>query len=220
MAEIIRGNLPGYARRSAPFIGLVLLLTTLLAGCRNNAGAVIPSVWLFNQRFGSPVTSPSDILSGIPSTQECPADAIIQDQCGGGIVFENNWLEGGVILVSALADEDRLLQWKPTLTSTADAGDFSDGRNNVGTFNKRHPASMSCQKKKAGGFKDWYLPSDREMRALMLRYKTVGKFIFDYYWTSSEQTESWGAAIPFPGGGGVSLNKNLPQPVRCIRRPA
>ncbi len=49
--------------------------------------------------------------------------------------------------------------YKTDNTSTLNASDVFDGRNNTGTFDSSHPASYFCQNLVRAWYNDWYLPA-------------------------------------------------------------
>ena len=69
-----------------------------------------------------------------------------------------------------------------------------------------------------GGYSDWYLPSKNELNKLFLNKASIGGFIADYYWSSSEDTSSsnawsqdFGSAYQYNGP------KRYPEYVRAVR---
>jgi len=185
-------------------LALVGILSLVLAGC-----------------------SDDDIgkLAGEIKPNDCPPSAQIGDRCGGGTVFENNYLGTGIILISFEADTPSNppgAMYKTTNDSSAPAGDFNDGRNNTGTFNAAHPASYTCQSHVKEGFSDWYLPSVNEMLNLqnvinVLLFVPPGIDPGGEYHTSTEDipAQSWAVDLT---GGPTSNSKTWPLPVHCIRR--
>lgn len=202
-------------------VALTAGLLLLAAGCNGDDIGALPEALT-----PAPGTAPGDPSPGTPPpsggaepSTECAPAASIGDLCGGGIVYENNYNGPGVILIAALADEG-ILMWKDSQSSTTNANDLTDGRNNTGTLDAIHHASFACFNKTTGGFSDWYLPAPNEAALFPAQSALIGGFITDDYWTSAQESTQRAYAEAMPGGSQTTPGKTTTQSVRCIRRPA
>ncbi len=138
--------------------------------------------------------------------------------CGGGDVFENNYQNQGTVLIADVGDESAA-DYKSGNSDTANAEDADDGRNNTGTFNVNHPASLACQDLVSGGFDDWSLPAENELLALYNNQSSVTGISAVDYWSSTESgTVTRARALDMSTGTFSNTFKSTTFNVRCIRR--
>lgn len=80
-------------------------------------------------------------------------------------------------------------------------------------------AAGACQQFNAGGNSDWYLPAKNQLHDLYANQATIGGFINDLYWSSTEYSadpqRAW--AEDFSDGSQYVAWKLNPQRVRCVR---
>ena len=68
-----------------------------------------------------------------------------------------------------------------------------------------------------GGYTDWYLPSKDELNKLYLNRTAIGGFANDYYWSSTEISNTLAILKNFGFGNQENLGKSYPAYVRAIR---
>ncbi|MBK8174346.1 MAG: DUF1566 domain-containing protein [Rhodospirillales bacterium] len=120
-------------------------------------------------------------------------------------------------------------QWKTSYGTNDIATDSTeDGKINDSQIptSTTFPAFKLCKDLSYGGYSDWYLPSQAEMRLLSqnrtaINAHAAGSFTSAYYWTSSEFDASYAWYQNFGSGGAYDISsptKNLVSGVRCVRR--
>jgi hypothetical protein len=142
---------------------------------------------------------------------------------GGGIIFYLD-VTGQHGLISATNDQGTGFQWyNGTYTLTGASGTaIGTGQANTtaivtaqgaGTY-----AAIICDQLVLNGYNDWYLPSKDELQELYLQQAVVGGFTGNYYWTSSEITNTYAWSQYFTNGLQYNLGaKWIPNYVRPIR---
>lgn len=100
---------------------------------------------------------------------------IWKDVGGGSGLPDIGDAGGGGFLLGAISDyyliiadktaEVESIQWKTDQTSTAGTNSSSDGLTNTMAMNDSlHPAAQHCLNYTGGGFDDWYMPAEDELR--------------------------------------------------------
>ena len=147
---------------------------------------------------------------------------------GGGMVFYDagsiqswgRYLEAAPNTWNG-GSSDPTAQWKTTETTTAGTlTAIGSGYANTYTYmaGDEHPAAALCRAYTGGGQTDWFLPSKDELNQLYLQKATVGGFVHNGYWSSSEG--GYGAWIQgfYDGGQGseYKYNSYYARPVRAF----
>lgn len=145
------------------------------------------------------------------------------DTYAGGIVFYLNGNGGG--LVAAPVDQGKDIPWHngSYIETGATASGIGDGKANtlaiLAKQGKGDYAASLCAKLDLGGFKDWYLPSEDELNLMYknLFKQSLGGFVSDFYWTSTEKDLHSASGQNFANGGTFRKFKMLKMNVRAIR---
>jgi len=148
--------------------------------------------------------------------------------CGGGMKFGT----GLVVTPSNCTDSttpvcngatDALTKtWSATTGSNEPADSTTDGWSNTGNlvYNtlKTNDAAQYCFDMVYGGYSDWYLPAKDQLNTLYGQKATVGGFIANNYWSSTESSTNSGWSQSFINGGQYSYyDKTNAYYVRCVR---
>ena len=146
---------------------------------------------------------------------------------GGGIVFFNkgNTTGGWQYLETATSDQSTGIAWGCDVTSipgtqlTIGSGEANTSLIVAGC-NEASFAAKLCDNLSLGGQTDWFLPSQSE---LWLMYKNLhtnnlGNFAYNFYWSSTEVSNSSAWGQNFPDGSATNFNKGFnPLYVRAVR---
>lgn len=146
----------------------------------------------------------------------------IGQQYHGGIIFyiDNTGNHG---LIAAMADQGTNVSWRKNKNVVTDATGTSVGsglsntqkivaaQGNSGTY-----AARVCLNYEAGSFKDWYLPSKKELDLLYAQKNVVGGFAASNYWSSTEASKGKAWDQEFGGGFQFKDNKAFTVNVRAI----
>ncbi|MEI7724834.1 MAG: DUF1566 domain-containing protein [Bacteroidota bacterium] len=143
----------------------------------------------------------------------------------GGIVFYV--CSGGQHgLIAATVDQSTAIQWyngSNTTTNAARDGLFAGMMNTERIICNQGPgnyAAQICANLKRFTFGDWYLPSKYELNLLYQEKEVVGGFpvgINAFYWSSSEDNNTFAWSQNFYDGTQYFSYKNLTYYVRAIR---
>jgi hypothetical protein len=128
-------------------------------------------------------------------------------------------------LIACNNDLSASIKWYNGVFTVTTASDTILGTGNINT-NKITSnqgigsyAAQLCSDLNTNGYSDWYLPSLDELKKLYQNRTTIGGFIGDFYWSSSEFTNHrvWG--IYFSSGNKYDSYKDYPggKSVRAIR---
>ena len=99
----------------------------------------------------------------------------------GQISTAGNGIADYNLVVGPVASAQNQLQWKTSNTSTAGTSSVIDGPANSAAMNDAaHPAAQFCEAVTAGGFTDWYLPSQNELNQMYLNRVAIGGFTNAY----------------------------------------
>jgi hypothetical protein len=134
-------------------------------------------------------------------------------------------------LIAATSDQSTGIQWfngwsDGSFTTTGATGtEIGTGLSNTNTIiSSQGPTATSyaaglARAYKGGGYTDWYLPSKNELAKLYaMKELGFGGFTDNYYWSSTESTNSSAAhAQLFYSGTTYADNKNFALYVRAIR---
>jgi hypothetical protein len=82
---------------------------------------------------------------------------------------------------------------------------------------KKGMAASLCEAFKAGGLRDWFLPSRDELDLMYknLHAKGLGGFTNSGYWSSSEEYDAW--FLRFGDGSPGTGSKDISLSVRAVR---
>jgi len=130
---------------------------------------------------------------------------------GGGLEAARiTWNAGSV---------DPLAKWKTEATATAGTStNIGSGYANTYTsmLGPGHPAAELCRAYKGGGKNDWFLPSRYELEEMYNQRNSIGAFVPNGYWSSSEY-ESFNAYYQSFANGPYESYKDDLLYVRPIR---
>ncbi len=124
-------------------------------------------------------------------------------------------------LIAATADQSTGIGWGSNLAGTGTAlGTGFTNTEKIIAQNGTNNAAGVARAYNGGGYSDWYLPSRDELNKLYDNRSLIGGFSVDYYWSSSEKTDSstrWGQyfgpdSTPLDGFGA-----NFQGRVRAVR---
>jgi len=158
---------------------------------------------------------------------ECSDNDAVGTICGGGMKFGT----GLVVTPSNCTDSttpicngatDALTKtWSATTGSDEPADSTTDGWSNTGNlvYNtlQTNDAAQYCFDMVYGGYSDWYLPAKDQLNTLYAQKATVGGFVADLYWSSTEANTNAGWAQDFANGGQSGYGKTYAHYVRCVR---
>lgn len=181
-------------------------------------------------------------ISSCSKKNEIPKSANLKigDKYEGGIVSylfnpgDNGYTRGYKGIIIAENDLPSRFIWKTasatdifsTLSIEVGYGDINSKKilELSTNLNFRAPAVEEASKYQGGSFKDWFLPSEKELLLIKsnLAEKGVGNFSSDTYWTSSVMTNLVGAkGIQFTPNGSICgcsfAESYLVRPVRYFK---
>jgi hypothetical protein len=153
-----------------------------------------------------------------------PPAITIGQSYGGGIVFyvDSTGRHG---LVMAKISSGQAIPWSngSSVITNAVGVSVGWGRENtsviVGAQGPGNYAASICDKLIINGYDDWFLPSKEELY-LLYQQKTAGKLnglSDDFYWSSTEASESGAWSQSFSNGANSSADKQGSYTVRAIR---
>ena len=162
----------------------------------------------------------TDINSESPST----AYAIGDVGPGGGIVFITPSTEGnltGLYFEVATSVHHAQSSWCNTESTLLGASGVSIGTGKSNTA----IADTTCASGAiqivsdyvSNGLSDWFLPSQGEFNEMYSNRNTIGGFLADYYWTSSEAGDNTAWYQSFDAGNNGINYKDYPSYVRPVR---
>lgn len=168
----------------------------------------------------------ANINSELAKTQELK---IGQHYAGGIIFYLTTDKKHGIVAAAADINTDGI-RWGYGInyfdfTGATDTA-FGKGKRNTkkiittqGTTITSDYAAHACAKYKEGGFTDWFLPSQNELKMLYANKDAIGGFGAGAYWSSSElpSTASLAICVNFNSGAVDWVNKNTWFRVRPIR---
>ncbi|MEA3447815.1 MAG: DUF1566 domain-containing protein [Bacteroidota bacterium] len=88
----------------------------------------------------------------------------------------------------------------------------------VAEFESGSYAAYKCDTMTAYGYDDWYLPSKDELNAIYQQKDTLGSFVSDTYWSSTEFDEENVWVQDFSDGTQAQDAKSTYNYFRCVRR--
>lgn len=125
-------------------------------------------------------------------------------------------------IIAAPSDQSTGIKWSVSSTwigGTAEA--IGSGNSNTNTIVSNQGegsyAAKLCFDLDLGGYSDWYLPSNNEMRMLYLNRNSIGGFGGTSYWTSSELASSNAEGRSFYSDNGIYADKSDTFYVRAVR---
>ena len=141
------------------------------------------------------------------------------------------WLNDSTILSTQPFNHYNEIYWGPPVDITAGGGAYStSGFNNtndivtqLGDNGGQGYAALICDTLTAGGFSDWYLPTDYELMRMLNKADSIGGVTSFYsgntsfVWSSTEYNDTLAGCMVF-GVEGWGVNKNELANVRCVRR--
>ena len=145
--------------------------------------------------------------------------AAVGGTCGGGKVFA---VTNGTVYVARTPNESTGSVWGCPITLIgAGAQSNTDGAANTTAIDTACTtsgiAADICENLSNGGYTDWYLPAKDQLNTMYSLRTTIGGFSTNYYWSSTEYSNSRAWNQYFGTGGQVYNGKNDPGDVRCIR---
>jgi hypothetical protein len=142
---------------------------------------------------------------------------------GGGVIFYIDGT-GQHGLISATSDQSTGVQWYngSFLLTGASGTAVGTGQANTTTIVTAQGAgtyaARICDQLVLNGFSDWFLPSKDELQELYAQKNVIGGFTGNYYWSSSEITNTYAWSQYFTNGNQYNLGaKSVPDLVRAIR---
>lgn len=128
-------------------------------------------------------------------------------------------------LIAATADQSSKLRWYngTYITTGATAIALGTGLNNTNLIitkqgNTGAYAAKLCRDYRGGGYTDWFLPSKDELNILYLNKTLIGGFSTYYYWSSTEENNSYAWHQRFSDGNTTNGDKLYTFSVRAVRR--
>ena len=137
------------------------------------------------------------VFVGKPDVLEEKTLKIGDEYCGGKIAWVDATGQHGLIA----AEADMVGH-----TKAQDEGRF-----------KWEDAKKACRKLMSNGYSDWHLPTKRELNKLYLAKNTVGGFLSNFYWSSTEVCPGNARVRCFGAGVQGKLCKNNDFRVRAVR---
>ncbi len=131
-------------------------------------------------------------------------------------------------LIAAPSNQSSQIQWnngKDTLTNATATAIGAGSANTITIIAVQGPAgsggtyaALLCDQLVLNGYSDWYLPSIDELNYLYTQRTLIGGFANNYYWSSSESTNTPEAlCINFTDGSWIYMSKNATDYVRAVR---
>lgn len=140
----------------------------------------------------------------------------------GGRVFYVS--DGGIHgLEAVLEDIDSNANWGCIRRVIVGADGFAVGTGEQNTFdilagcNEPDIAAELADNYRFGGYRDWFLPSIDELTLLYFQRETVGNFVPENYWSSTEGSDFYAWIQSFSNGGQSTRDKSILLRVRPIR---
>lgn len=129
----------------------------------------------------------------------------------------------GIIAALSAGQAPSKLRWKTSNTATAGTGSLVDGWANtlamITAGELAHPAARYCRNYAGGGFDDWYLPARNELNLMWTNRSLLSLgMTSDYYWSSSQSSNSQAHIQSFSNGTQLANGKNTAYYVRPVRR--
>ncbi len=123
-------------------------------------------------------------------------------------------------------DNIREMIWSdPPMHRDCNAYSPSDGQSNSNNISeaylksgKTHFGFYICDTSTAFGFDDWYLPSKNELNAIYENRDAIGGFTTNFYWSSTESSETDAWRQNFYDGKKDAAHKFEKGEIRCVRR--
>jgi len=139
----------------------------------------------------------------------------------GGRVFYLNPADGGG-LIAAPADQSTYVQFgcfgeHIEGTSTEKGTGAKNTKILTAACNSLYMAAKTCDTLSLNGYHDWYVPSRDELSLLWEKRDTIGGFVPEWYWSSSEYNTNYGWFVYFPDGRQMYANRFNFIHLRCIR---
>ena len=179
-------------------------------------------------------------------TDPCANSPAPGQMCEDGTVYAGLSIDGGVAMFTTPCDQGQTwngssctgsvtnIRWNQasshTNYTTTGATSGSDGRENTDLIItidadsgvpgvQTHNAAQTCADLVFGGYTDWYLPAENEIRNVIYPNRiAIGNFGTGTYWSSREGTASAARDVNFTTGSGSFATKNGGKRVRCTRK--
>jgi hypothetical protein len=154
------------------------------------------------------------------SSGSCTALAAspVGTSCGGGKVA---YVSGTGGLIAATSDQSTSATWGCYGTAISGADGTAIG---TGHQNTHDMAAAGCTTAAGianayagGGYTDWFIPSKDELNQLYINRATIGGFVADDYWSSSEYAANLAWYQYFLNGSQGNYTKNNGNPLRVVR---
>lgn len=149
----------------------------------------------------------------------------IGGQCADGSIYAGLSLDGRVPMYTTPGDAPSTYGWGPSSdTAIVNCVDLTEtgcrtGKANSALLNGSYPAATHCNNLVVHGKSDWYLPSIEELATIYGSKGSIGGFLTDTYWSSSEVSGNdalyAGTIFTMPL---ADAKTNPSHAVRCVRR--
>ncbi|MGY6561410.1 MAG: immunoglobulin domain-containing protein [Luteibaculaceae bacterium] len=139
----------------------------------------------------------------------------------GGKIFFND--ANQTKLIASPSDDTTAVRWGCVLVGIFTNVQFGEINTNniINTCTQRPIAASVCYDSQRGGYTDWYLPAEEEIKRLRFAAPFVGGFTLSYYWTSTATGTGFqnnrARSISSMSGISYSDHRNETFGVRCIR---
>lgn len=126
--------------------------------------------------------------------------------------------DDGKQLMVASTDNAREVPWGPSNVFVG-ANSQDDGAANTATLSavSNEYIARICAQFSGGGFDDWYLPSENELKAVAANADEVGGVLMAGYWSSTEVSSTSARAVNLSSGNASSAPKSTLLNCRCVR---
>lgn len=123
-----------------------------------------------------------------------------------------------VVLFVAPTDNAREVAWGPTIYTGAESS--TDGASNTAllTAEGNQFIARICAQYSGGGFTDWYLPAEVELKAIAAFTGDIGGVQTPGYWSSTEVSSASARAVNIVSGTVSSAPKGTLLNCRCVRK--
>ncbi len=157
-------------------------------------------------------------------TKSLPLGCTVAGQvCNDGTVYVGLSPDGNVAMFAAPSDETGNYIWGSHGTSRTTTNNDGDG--NTITLLRygqaAHPAAYRCATKLLGGYDDWYLPAENELKLISNTGNPVAPGIImgvQRYWSSTQADATSAKAINMTNGNDSNVGKTGAFPIRCVRK--
>ena len=136
----------------------------------------------------------------------------------------NSTIQHGLIADSKDISDGIGIAWGNLSETKANETKYGSGKRNTNKIiamqgTSTNFAAKLCKDNRAGGFTDWFLPSEAELNILYINKIKIGGPSENDYWSSSETSNPWYASYQsfLTGNGNTMTLKSLLLKVRAVR---